>query len=361
MEDRVTQKSKSPRQRRSIFFPLLLVGIGVLLLLHTLRVLPGSAWGTILRYWPVLFIASALDSIYRGEGYVGAVIWGGIGAFLLLNNLGMLPNASWTMLLRWWPVLLIAVGLDLIIGRHSVWSAVIGIVLGLVILAGIVWLSVGLSPVVDVATETTLYPLENAETIQAYLSATAGDVKVSSGAEPANAVEAAITKTSNEDIDMSYDVRENKGYFDLENKGFFVLYPAFQNPSAKSAWEIFFNEETPLVLESDLIAGQQELDLRSLQVRRLDSKTIFGRSVIMLPNEESFDGDVEVIFGEMLLYVPDDAAVCIYADTGLTGLDLPEGYTQENGLILSPGAEEGEGCMEMDVNLPIGSLRIITD
>lgn len=361
MEERVTQKSNSHPRRRSIFFPLLLVGLGVILLLHTLHALPGSAWSTILRYWPVLFIASALDSIYRGEGYVGAVIWGGIGAFLLLSNLGMLPNASWTMLLRWWPILLIAVGLDLIIGRHSIWSAVIGIVLGVVILAGIVWLSLGFTPVVEVAAENLEYSLDEAESIQAYLSATAGDLSIGGGADASNAVEAAITKTSNEDIDASYAVREDKGYFDLENKGLFVLYPALQSPSAKSTWKVSFNEETPLVLESELIAGEQKLDLRRLQVQRFDVKTIFGRTVIMLPDDESFDGNAEVIFGEMLVYVPEDSNICIYADTGLTGVDLPDGYRHEGELILSPDAKEGKDCMDLDVNLPIGSLRIITD
>lgn len=360
MEDKITQKNTGHRKRHSIFFPLLLVGMGVILLLHTMRVLPGSAWGTILRYWPVLLIASALDSIYRAEGYVGAVIWGGIGAFLLLGNLGMLPNASWTMLLRWWPVLLIAVGLDLIIGRHSIWSAMIGIVLGVVILAGIVWLSVGMSPVATIETQDLQYPLQGAKTLYANISATAGEVNISGGAESDNAVEAIITRSVNEEIDDAYTVKDDKGYFDLENKGLFVLYPALQSPSAKTAWEVYFNEETPLVLESELIAGEQRLDLNDLQVKRFNIKTIFGRTTLVLPRKDSFDGDAEVIFGELLVYVPEDAAVCIYADTGITGIDLPDGYIREDDLILSPSAEEGDGCMELNLNQPIGSLRIAT-
>jgi hypothetical protein len=360
MEEQVTQKTNSSRRvRHSIFFPMLLVTIGVILLLHTLHILPGSAWGTILRYWPVLLIVSALDSIYRGDGYVGAVIWGGIGLFLLLSNLGMLPYASWTVLLRWWPVLLIAVGLDLIIGRHSIWSAVIGIVLGVVILGGVVWLSVGMTPTAPVETRNLEWDLQSAETINASLNATAGDLNIGGGAQKGNAVQAVISLSGNEEIEDSYTVKAGEGYFDLENKGLLVLYPAFQSPTAKTSWEIQFNEDTPLELNSELIAGEQELDLNGLKVEYFNTKTIFGKTTIRLPEEGSFNGDAEVIFGELVVYVPEDAAVRIYADTGLTGVDLPDDYTREDDLILSPSAKGSDAVMELDLNQPIGSLRVI--
>jgi len=261
MEERTTQKRPAYQKRHSIFFPLLLICLGVVLLLHTIKILPNSAWGTIVVYWPVLFIAGALDSIYRGDGYVGAVIWGGLGVFLLLNNLGIMPNASWTVLFRWWPVLLIAAGLDLIIGRHSVWSAIIGLVLGVVLLAGILWISMGVTPAAQVETYEMQYPLENAETIHANISATAGELTIQGGAAADNAAETVISKGANEEIREEYTVQNGKGYFDLDNEGLFILYPAFQGASAKSVWEVNLNEEFPLVLDSQLIAGDQRFNL----------------------------------------------------------------------------------------------------
>ena len=361
MEDRVTHKhSSSHRTRPSIFFPLLLVAVGVILLLHTVNVLPGSAWSTILRWWPVLFITSALDSIYRGDGYVGAVIWGGLGVFLLLSNLGMLPNFSWTMLLRWWPVLLIAIGLDLIIGRHSIWSAVLGLVLGLVIIAGIVWLSLGMTPAAPVQSQDMQWQLQGANSLDASISAAAGEVRISGGAESGNALEAAITLSGNEELSESYVVRDGKGFFDLDNKGLFVIYPAFQAPSDRTVWELYFNEDVPLRLKSHLIAGEQHVDLKQLDISSFDIKTIFGKTTLLLPMEGSFDGNAEVIFGELEVSMPENADVCIYADTALTGIHLPDGFTRQDDLILSPGASQAGGCMQVDVNLPIGSLRVTT-
>lgn len=358
MEERTTQKRPAYHKRHSIFFPLLLVCLGLVLLLHTMNILPNSAWGTIAVYWPVLFIAGALDSIYRGDGYVGAVIWGGLGVFLLLNNLGMMPNASWTVLFRWWPVLLIAAGLDLIIGRHSIWSAIIGLVLGVALLAGIVWLSMGTASAHQIETYDMQYALGEAETIHANISATAGELTIKGGAEPGNAAEVAISKSANEQIRDEYYVQDDRGYFDLDNEGLFVLYPAFQGASAKSVWDVSFNEDVPLVLDSQLIAGDQRFNLNELSVKRFDVKTIFGRTTIVMPRKETFDGNAEVIFGELLVFVPEDAAVCIYADTGITSVDLPDGYIRKDDLILSPNADTNEDCMELNLNQAIGGLRI---
>lgn len=358
MEEQTTQKRPARSKRHSIFFPLLLVCLGIVLLLHTMNILPNSAWGTIVVYWPVLFIAGALDSIYRGDGYVGAVIWGGLGVFLLLNNLGMLPNASWTILFRWWPVLLIAAGLDLIIGRHSIWSAIIGLVLGVVLLAGILWISMGVTPASQFETVDMQYPLDNAETIYADLSATTGELTIQGGAEQDNAVETVIAKAANEQIRDDYYVQDDKGYFNLDNEGLFVLYPAFQSGSDKSVWEVNFNEELPLVLDSQLIAGDQRFNLNELNMKRFNVKTIFGRTTIVMPRKGSFEGDAEVIFGELLVFVPEGADVCLYADTGITAVDLPDGFIREDDIILSPNADVNEGCVELNLNQAIGSLRV---
>ncbi len=358
MEERTTQKNPVHHKRHSIFFPLLLVCLGIVLLLHTMNILPNSAWGTIVVYWPVLFIAGALDSIYRGEGYVGAVIWGGLGLFLLLNNLGIMPNASWTVLFRWWPVLLIAAGLDLIIGRHSIWSAIIGLMLGVALLGGVVWLSMGATPAASIEPYDMQYELDKAETIQADISATAGELTIQAGAEPGNAAEVAISKSANEEIRDEYSVQGNKGYFDLDNEGLFILYPAFQGASAKSVWEVSFNEDIPLVLDSQLIAGDQRFNLNELTVKRFNVRTIFGRTTVVMPRDDSFTGDAGVIFGELLVFVPEGAAVCLYADTGLTSIDLPDGYIREDDLILSPNAKVNENCMVLTLSQAIGSLRI---
>ncbi|MBC7250601.1 MAG: hypothetical protein H5T62_09990 [Anaerolineae bacterium] len=60
----------------------------------------------------------------------------GVGVVLLLANLGYLPWQAWSVLWRLWPLLLVALGIDLLIGRRSVLGAIISAVLILLLIGG---------------------------------------------------------------------------------------------------------------------------------------------------------------------------------------------------------------------------------
>ena len=137
-------------RRHSIFWPLLLIAAGILLFMNNLGQLPGTTWDVVLRLWPVLLIAAGLDGFWRGEGYAGATVVTGLGVIFLLGNLGYLTFTAWDLILRLWPILLVAVGLDIILGQRRPWSAVIGVLIGLVVTAGIFWVIVN-APVAVIA------------------------------------------------------------------------------------------------------------------------------------------------------------------------------------------------------------------
>ena len=59
------------RRPHSLFFPLLLIAVGIVMLLNALNMIQGSTLDILLRLWPLLFIAGGLDSLYRREGAVG--------------------------------------------------------------------------------------------------------------------------------------------------------------------------------------------------------------------------------------------------------------------------------------------------
>ncbi len=99
---------------------MLLIGLGLLSLVDNLarsrRKAAGDSTPHQFEYrsgfWPVIFL--------------------GVGTIWLLGNLGYNPGFNPYALISLWPLLLIGLGLDLLIGRRSVW---IGALLGLAILA----------------------------------------------------------------------------------------------------------------------------------------------------------------------------------------------------------------------------------
>jgi hypothetical protein len=58
------------------------------------------------------------------------------GVLLLLQNTGLLPPGLWPLLIRLWPVALILVGLDLLIGWRSPAAARVAVILTALVMAG---------------------------------------------------------------------------------------------------------------------------------------------------------------------------------------------------------------------------------
>ena len=128
-------------KRRSYFGPIFLITIGLVLLAQNLGFFPREGWETILKLWPVLLIAAGLDDLFRKEGIAWPILLIGAGAFLLLNNFGPQALISWTQIFQLWPILLIAFGIDLMFKDQSGWATAAGIVLTIALIGSAIWIA----------------------------------------------------------------------------------------------------------------------------------------------------------------------------------------------------------------------------
>jgi len=74
----------------------------------------------------------------KPRSLLGAVIIIFIGIIFLLNNLGILPWEMWREFWKFWPILLILFGIEMIFGRSRWAQIIVGIVV-ILFLLGIVW------------------------------------------------------------------------------------------------------------------------------------------------------------------------------------------------------------------------------
>ena len=125
--------------RPSLIWPAILITIGVVLLLKNMNVVRGDTWTTILHLWPILLIALGLESIFQRRGLIGPVFWIVLGIVFLISEMGMANWNSLEIILKFWPLILIALGLDVLLPRRSVWASILGLIVMLVVFAGAVW------------------------------------------------------------------------------------------------------------------------------------------------------------------------------------------------------------------------------
>jgi hypothetical protein len=75
-------------------------------------------------------------SHHRSPSFFWPLVLIGAGVLLLLSNLGFVSWESWNLVWRLWPLLLIGMGIELLIGRRSTLGAIVSGVLILCLIGG---------------------------------------------------------------------------------------------------------------------------------------------------------------------------------------------------------------------------------
>ena len=344
------------KKRRSLFFPLLIVLIGILLLLKTLSILDDSFFTNILRFWPILLIIGGLDGYYQKNGYVGPTISIGVGIIFLLNNTGYLDINIWSFVLKFWPVLIIAAGFDILVGRRSFLFAAMGIIIGIGLLAGMLWLSGDMqSGSFQTNTETIQIERSDQEIVDLTLIPKISEININDGTSKDTLLEADI-QYGNREI-LKKTINENESLIILENTSIAYSYP-FPGTSSNGHWDIKLNNDIPFNLQTDLVIGNQNLDLRNLNIKELRTETILGKNTIKFPASGSTSATIELTIGEIIIYVPEDTAVSIETDTGLTIINMPQGFIKSDSTIKSTKTTEDQQKINIKIDQPIGVLTI---
>ena len=75
-------------------------------------------------------------SHHRSPSFFWPLVLIGAGVLLLLSNLGFVSWESWNLVWRLWPLLLIGLGIELLVGRRSTLGAIVSGALILCLIGG---------------------------------------------------------------------------------------------------------------------------------------------------------------------------------------------------------------------------------
>ena len=171
------------------------------------------------------------------------VILIGVGLVWFLANMNVIPNFNPLALLNLWPLLLIALGLDLLIGRRS---AVIGLLIGLATVGGAIVLLLAVPNLANgpqLTTDRFTEPLGSATSATVEINASAQPVTIHNLSDSANLFEGVIAHTGTMDFSVSGGADR---HITLSHRGGVdISFFSFGSPSAK--WDIGLNAKVPLI------------------------------------------------------------------------------------------------------------------
>jgi len=261
------------------------------------------------------------------------------------------------VIFRLWPVLLIAAGLDILVGRRSFLGSLLALVLTLAVLAGALWLvGTGVVTWQPAAVEEISQPLGEATQADVVIAPAVGPLHVASLVDSTDLVAGTLHLGKWESVKRDFAVEGETAMFTLRGEGAFMA-PAGGWGDGRG-WDVGLNSGVPLDLEVSLGVGDSEVDLTGLTVSDLKVSMGLGRTTVTLPDEGDFRAKVDGAIGQTIVVIPAGLAARVRVDAALAGSDVPDSYQQQGDVYVSPGYADAENRVDLEVGQAIGSVVI---
>lgn len=356
MENGKEKKGSGFRYRGSFVGPIILITIGLVFLLSNMGYLTGDVWDIILNLWPLILVAIGLDSVLQKRGVAGPAVFIGLGIIFILSNFGLLGWNVWDLILNLWPILLIAIGLDIVIGRRSIWGAVLALILILVILTGALFIFDSGLGFAATDESSIVQPLQGVTEADIALNPSVGSVIVKSNPSSDNLIEGTIYLWKGETLQTNYRVVGEIGEYSLKSLGTNFTYP--NSISSQAGWDLKLIEDIPINLNLDLGVGEAVIDLSSMTIENFSISAAVGKVSLILPNEGIVSGNIENSIGSIVVTVPRDCELKLETEIGLTNIQVPPSFQRAGNGYTSPGYDSGDNRVTLSVNQAIGFVRV---
>ncbi len=258
-------------------------------------------------FWPILLI--------------------GVGVVLLLSNLNIITTANVEALLALWPLLLVAVGLEILFGRRSTLaSGLIGLLMvGVVIFILVAGPRVGLNlPTSQLTQERFSEPVGPAQSASVLIDIASDPVTIDSLAGSNDLIDADTTTIGKMEFSASGTSNKSIVLRKMPNTVNFN----FSQIAQPTHWNVSLNPKIPLDLKLEGGSGSTDADLSLLQLDSLSVDVASGSFRVDLPeSKQSYDAEFIGGSGSLNVFLPADTSLTLSADgaSGSIHLQLPAG------------------------------------
>jgi len=263
----------------------------------------------------------------------------GAGVVLLLSNLGYLPWQSWNVLWRLWPLLLVAVGIDLLIGGRSVVGTIVSALIILILIGGGVAIALFAqnTPMLtqwtqpaEWRTEHVEYPLAGIERATVSIDWSSLPAQLSALRDSPNLMEADIAYRGRLISDV--DVRGSRADVRLHSR---FSWPWFGLPDlgnrAGRRWDVALSPDALLNLTLDGGSGPCRFDLIGLQISGLVLDGGSGPIELILPSDSTFEAEIDGGSGPISIVLPGSVGAQVVLDSGSGPFDPDERFRLQRG------------------------------
>jgi hypothetical protein len=297
----------------------------------------------------------------------------GAGVALLLSNLGYLPWSSWNILWRLWPLLLIALGIDLLIGRRSIIGAIVSAVLIVALVGGALALAFFAPSIPQLGKLAQSPEWHTTHVEQSLEGVECASVTIDTGSIPCtvdklsdspNLIEGDITYRGT--LVFEAPVRSGRAEVKLDSyfTGPWWGWPPDFGTAQDTAWDIKLSPKVPLNLNLDTGSGHCALDLSGLQVNSLLVDSGSGAVDLTLPSDSSFETHIDTGSGRFTITLPKNVGARVVLDSGSGAFrpderfEMVSGEHGDDSVWKTENYDTAEVVIELEIDQGSGALVI---
>lgn len=283
----------------------------------------------------------------------------GAGVLLLLQNLNLLPAGTLAALVQLWPVFLILLGLDMLVGRRSTWGAALMLLISILVVAGaLTWAALRATSQTAAGPQSIVqYPYE-AESAKIIVDFQVGELSIAALGDSLNLMEGETRIGLGETLKQEYAVAENVGRLTLIQQSSAVLVPFIGSQAAPTVWTIRLSPKFPLTLDVDTGVGEATLDLSELLLTDLTLDTGVGQTNVTFPDSGAMRADLSTGVGEVSVTIPEGLPARITVNSGLTSINIPARFAQSGEVYTTANFSTTGDYLELTLDAGVGSVIV---
>lgn len=281
------------------------------------------------------------------------------GVLLLGVNLGFITGDVWWMLLRLWPLLIVAFGVELIVRGRPLGLRIAGAVAVLALVgAGLGWQAVqDGSPSAEVAAVQEL--VDGADRAELTLEVGVGRLHLGGGGDAGAIVDGTVDVPGGSEFTVERGEDDGTAAIRLttETRGWSPF--RVRGPTDVPRWDLRLGSAVPMTLHVDTGVGESNLDLRGSPVEHIVVDGGVGRTTVVVPDRGEVTAEVRGGVGELLVRIPEGVAVRIRAESGLGSLDISGPWDEvAPGEHRSEDWETADDRVELQISAGVGRLDV---
>ena len=294
----------------------------------------------------------------RGFGFAGALILVGVAA--LLWNFNVLPDrflhAAWSL----WPVALVAVGMGLVLTRVRVWLGSLAFLVILTAGVGTAWglAATGQGPVIH--RQAIAVNTGNATAARLELQVGAGTLTLDAEAPPGLLLAGELeSRTTGDTYSISEAQRPGGRSVIRLNNAAGREYSIFPGQAPSEEWTLHLTPHIPTEIRVDAGAAEIDLDLRNLDLQRLEIKAGAADIDVVMPAAAGkTEASIEVGAASLRITVPEGVAARIEVDAGLSSIQIDEGrFAQLKGDVYT-SPDFARAANRLDITIEAGASHV---